>query len=229
MRFIEAYATKNPVFIPDRKIEVKGIVVHSVGCAQSSGANAAKYFNKDIGGCVHGFMEANGDFYMTMPIAVGEDRKYAIKGGHAGGSANNTHLGIELMETEYIKYTTQFTIDILNNKKATEAIRNTYFQGVELFAYLCNWYNLDPLKDGVIVSHWECYKRGIGSNHQDPEHIWSRFGLNIDEFREDIDIAMKIAEDEPVEMILPAKPAKKKSGKTSLSSWLPKRNTEEIK
>lgn len=217
MKFIDAFAVKNPVYIPTRKIEVKGIVVHSVGCAQSSGANAAVYFNKDVGGCVHGFLEANGDFYMTMPIA--DEKKYAIKGGHAGGSINNTHLGIELMETTHIKYKTQFTFDILDFEKAEKDIVDTYWQGVKLFAYLCNWYELDPLKDGVILSHWESYLRGVGNNHQDPEHIWGIFGLNMDNFRKDIDIELKCQNGFFKKIPL----EENKRGKIRLSKLLPRR------
>ena len=54
---------------------------------------------------------------------------------------------------------------------------------MELFADLCKQLNLDPLADGVIISHKEGYKRGVASNHGDPEHIWSKFGLNMDLFR----------------------------------------------
>lgn len=57
---------------------------------------------------------------------------------------------------------------------------------VELFAYLCEKYSLDPLKDGVILSHSEAHRRGIASNHGDVEHLWSRFGLSMGGFRQDI-------------------------------------------
>jgi hypothetical protein len=64
---------------------------------------------------------------------------------------------------------------------------------VELFAELCKEFKLDPLKDGVIISHSEGHKRGIASNHGDPEHLWK--GLNLpytmDRFRQDVKAAMK--------------------------------------
>ena len=36
---------------------------------------------------------------------------------------------------------------------------------------------LDPLADGVVISHKEGHDRGIASNHGDPEHLWSRFSF----------------------------------------------------
>jgi hypothetical protein len=63
---------------------------------------------------------------------------------------------------------------------------------VELFAHLCGEYGLNPLADGVILSHSEGYKKGVASNHGDPEHLWK--GLNLpytmDGFRQDIKSAM---------------------------------------
>lgn len=41
---------------------------------------------------------------------------------------------------------------------------------------LCKQFGLDPLKDGVIVSHREGHSRGIASNHGDPEHLWNQLG-----------------------------------------------------
>ena len=57
------------------------------------------------------------------------------------------------------------------------SVKAAYESAVELFAYLCKLYGLDPLSDGVIVSHREGCERGIASNHGDPEHLWK--GLNM--------------------------------------------------
>lgn len=65
-----------------------------------------------------------------------------------------------------------------------------YKYAVELFAYLCKQYKLNPLADGVVVSHSEGHKRGIASNHGDVEHIWGKFGLTMAKFRKDIKAAM---------------------------------------
>ena len=65
-----------------------------------------------------------------------------------------------------------------------------YKYAVELFAYLCRMYGLDPLADGVVISHSEGHRRGIASNHGDVEHIWKRVGLSMGQFRKDIRAAM---------------------------------------
>ena len=61
----------------------------------------------------------------------------------------------------------------------------TYKNAVDIFAQLCKFHGLDPLADGVILSHKECHARGIGTNHGDVEHIWNKFGLSMDQFRKD--------------------------------------------
>ena len=50
---------------------------------------------------------------------------------------------------------------------------------------LCQEFSLNPLGDGVIVSHKEGCKRGIASNHGDPEHLWTQLKLpyTMDTFR----------------------------------------------
>ena len=96
-----------------------------------------------------------------------------------------------MTEPDTIKYvggaTWKETGDGTNTKAHVFA---TYKHAVELFAYLCKMFSLDPLADGVIVSHSEGHKRGIASNHGDVEHLWSKFGLSMTQFRKDIKEAM---------------------------------------
>jgi len=56
-------------------------------------------------------------------------------------------------------------------------------EAVELCAYLCKMFNLDPMRDGVIIGHFEGYQRGIASNHADPRHWFVKFGESMDSFR----------------------------------------------
>ena len=69
--------------------------------------------------------------------------------------------------------------------------RQTYNTAVELFAWLCTQFGLDPNKD--IISHAEAGKLGIGTDHVDPEHLWRQLGMGytMDGFR--ADVAVKIA------------------------------------
>ena len=70
--------------------------------------------------------------------------------------------------------------------------QRTYDTAVQLFAHLCKQYNLDPLADGVILSHKEGHKRGIASNHSDPEHLWNQLGMGytMDTFRKAVKATM---------------------------------------
>lgn len=71
-------------------------------------------------------------------------------------------------------------------------MKRTYETAVELFAMLCKEYGLNPAADGVIISHADGYKRGIASNHGDPEHLWNGLGMGytMDGFRQDVKKAM---------------------------------------
>ena len=139
--------------------------------------------NKNV--CVHGFIDGNtGDVYQTLP--------WNYRGWHCGGTANGSYIGIEMCEPDCIKYTSGANFTCSNENKARNTIKTTYKSAVELFAYLCEKHDLDPLKDGVIISHNEGYKRGIASNHADPEHLWKKLntGYTMDGFRKDVKSAM---------------------------------------
>lgn len=68
----------------------------------------------------------------------------------------------------------------------------TYEAAVELFAMLCKKFGLDPLADGVVISHREGHARGIATNHGDPEHLWKGLGLpyTMSGFRKAVKAAM---------------------------------------
>ncbi len=188
MKLIESLLTKNDCYNANRKIEVKGLMIHSVGCNQPSASVFMNNWNKPGQAvCVHGFIEPDGDVFQCLPW---NHRGWHCASG-ANGSGNNTHLGFEMTEPATIKYvggaTWQETGDGTNTKAHVLA---TYKTAVELFAYLCGMFGLNPLADGVIISHSEGYKRGIASNHGDVEHLWNKFGLSMAQFRQDIKAAM---------------------------------------
>ena len=187
MNLIQSILTNNPCYKTGRKITVKGLMLHSVGCPQPSAAVFVRNWNKASydRACVHGFIDANtGDVYQCLP--------WNHRGWHGGGSSNNTHIGVEMCEPACIKYTggANFTCSDPATAKAVAA--RTYKAAVELFAMLCKQFNLDPLKDGVIVSHREGSARGIASNHGDPEHLWNQLGTGytMNGFRAAVKAAM---------------------------------------
>ena len=179
MKIIEAFAVKNKCYQAGAPLTPRGIMLHSVGCAQPSAAVFARSFNQyQPGGasvCVHAFAQADGTVYQTLP--------WEMRGWHCGGSANSTHIGVEMTEPSAG----------MTYAEAAEQIAGTCHTAVELFAALCKQYGLDPAQDGVIIGHAEGHRRGVASNHADPEHLWRQYGMGytMDGFRRDVAAAMK--------------------------------------
>lgn len=198
MQQIENFLTLNPCYHANmansddryttfQRRGPQGLVLHSVGCAQPSAQVFTKKWNSPSydRACVHAFIDANsGAVYQCLP--------WNFRAWHVGGSANNTHVGVEMCEPSAIKYTTGAKFTITDKDKAFKQCETAYKAAVELFAMLCKKYSLDPLKDGVILSHYECGKRGIGSGHVDPEHLWTGLGIGytMAGFRKDVKAAM---------------------------------------
>lgn len=173
--------TKNACYIAGKTIKPKGIVVHSTGAnnpwlKRYVGPNDGllgvnKYGNHwntyKPGGrqvCVHAFIGklADGSIatYQTLP--------WNHRGWHAGGSANNTHIGFEICE------------DGLTDSSYFSGV---YKEAIEFCAYLCNMYGLTE-KD--IICHSEGYKKGIASNHSDVMHWFPKHGKSMDTFRTEV-------------------------------------------
>lgn len=191
MEIIQAYATKNKCYQVAAPLTPRGIMLHSVGCAQPSAAVFARSFNQHQPGgasvCVHAFVQADGTVYQTLP--------WEMRAWHCGGSANGTHIGVEMTEpSEGMTYA-----------EAAEQIAGTYHTAVELFAALCKQYGLDPAQDGVIIGHAEGHRRGVASNHADPELLWRTYdmGYTMDGFRADVaaTMAAKNTDEEDDDMV----------------------------
>ncbi len=156
----------------------RGIMLHSIGCPQPNASVMAQNFNQyrpnGQSVCVHAFVQRDGTVYQTLP--------WEMRGWHCGGSANSTHIGIEMTEPSEGMYYAE----------AAEQIAGTYHTAVELFAALCKQYGLDPVQDGVIIGHAEGHRRGVASNHADPELLWRQYGMGytMDGFRADVAATM---------------------------------------
>lgn len=204
MKLVQSIMTKNPCYTAGRKITVKGLMLHSVGCPQPNASVFIKNWNTPSYGtaCVHGFIDGNdGTVYQTLP--------WNHRGWHCAsgpkGSGNNTHIGVEMCEPVSIRYTGGSSFTCLNLSAARTSVKKTYEAAVELFAYLCKLYGLNPTADGVIISHREGHARGIASNHGDPEHLWNGLGMGytMNTFRKDVKEKMQggtVKPDETKEM-----------------------------
>lgn len=174
MTIIKVIAEKNKCYQAGGVLHPQGIMLHSVGCAQPSAAVFARSFNQyQPGGqsvCVHAVAQADGTVYQLLP--------WEMRGWHCGGSANSTHIGVEMTEPS----------TGMTRSEAAEQVAGTYHTAVELFAALCKQYGLDPAQDGVIIGHAEGHRRGVASNHADPELLWRTYdmGYTMDGFRADV-------------------------------------------
>jgi len=173
----------NDCYKAGKTIVPKGIMCHSTG---ANNPTLKRYVGPDDGFlgkniynnhwnrpmdrqvCVHAFIGKLEDgsiaTYQTLP--------WNMRGWHSGsgakGNGNDSLIGFEICEDE------------LTNASYFRAVFN---EAAELCAYLCKMFNLDPMRDGVIIGHFEGYQRGIASNHADPRHWFVKFGESMDSFR----------------------------------------------
>ena len=136
--------TENDCYKAGRKIVPKGVMVHSTG---ANNPNLRRYVGPDdgllgqnpnsnhwnmsgVGACVHAFIGRLADgsvaTYQTLPWTA---RGWHCGSGRKGISANNTHISFEICE------------DGLKDRDYFDLV---YREAVELPAYLCREYGLEP-------------------------------------------------------------------------------------
>ena len=187
MKIIQNILTKNPCYKAGKKITVKGLMLHSVGCPQPSASAFINQWNDaDYDrACVHAFIDGNtGNVHQTLP--------WNHRGWHGGGKCNDTHIGVEMCEPACIRYTSGTTFTCTDRITARAVVQRTYDNAVLLFAHLCSKYKLDPMTD--IISHKEGGAKGIASKHSDPEHLWKQLGMGytMNTFRKAVKTAMNV-------------------------------------
>ena len=201
MNLRQLFFVNNACYKAGKILVPKGVMVHSTG---ANNPNLKRYVGPDDGllgknqynnnwnqpmdrqVCVHAFIGKLEDgsivTYQTLP--------WNMRGWHSGsgpkGNGNDTLLGFEICE------------DGLTNVSYFRAVFN---EAVELCAYLCKMFNLDPMRDGVIIGHYEGHQRGIASNHADPRHWFVKFGESMDSFRAAVKRCMDTGVPTPTEPV----------------------------
>ena len=189
MRLRQQLLTKNDCYKAGRTIQVKGVMVHSTGANNPKvcryvpgdaemGLNTADnhWDRPDLTKCVHAFVGKFAD----GGVGTVQTLPWSHRGWHAGGAANNTHIGFEICE------------DGLENPVY---VAQVYQEAAELTAMLCRQYGLDPLADGVVICHQEGFRRGVASNHADVLHWFPKMGKPMDDFRAEVARLMKGEDD----------------------------------
>ncbi len=189
IQIIPELATQNKCYKNSKKITPKGIMLHSVGCPQPDPlVFAANWDKAGQSVCVHLVVGKDPAAYQLLPFDV----KANHCGSGAKGSGNNAFISLEMTEPATIKYTGGSSWIELGNGANTKAhVLAVYANAVQVFALLCKQYGFNPLDSNVIMSHQEGHKKGIASNHGDVGHLWDKFGLTMDQFRQDVKGAME--------------------------------------
>ena len=215
MKLVKQLLTKNDCYKTGKTITPKGVMVHSTGAnnpkvsryvpgndeigwntggnhwnqprqyVYTDGTSTTGYrdYSKKLkstkySACVHAFVGKVAD----GAVCAVQTLPWSMRGWHCAGDANETHISFEICE------------DGLEDVSYFEAV---YRQAVELTAYLCRQFALDPLADGVVICHSEGHARGVASNHGDVMHWFPKFGKNMDGFRADVSRELK-GDDEEV-------------------------------
>ena len=185
MHMTEHILTNSDCYKAGRTIKPKGIMVHSTGVAQP---DVNVFLSAcDIPGvfaCVHAFVHQGG---------VTETLPWNWRGWHAGGGANNTHISFEILEPAGHTYKGGAMIGY-DPVKNGPYFQQVYATAVELCAWLCEQYGLDPERD--IIDHAEGHALGLASGHADVGHWFPKHGKSMDTLRADVKARLKGGEPE---------------------------------
>lgn len=185
------YLKNNRCYQQAKKRKPIGIQIHSIGTSQNTGQALADYWNQQsIGVCVTYAADAETEG-LALQFMPEEYSCWADKGW-----GNKSLICIEMMESDYIRYTGNGADYVVTNQAKFRAdILRSYKTAVLLCADICKRYGWNPtakLSNGMflISSHNEGRIAGLSSAHVDPDHVWSRFGLTMAQFRRDVAAAM---------------------------------------
>lgn len=180
MNLYQLFLTKNACYQSGKPLKVSGLMLHSTGAPNTK---LSRYVGPDDGRlgknpygnhwnqpkpdgrsvCVHAFIGTlpNGSIatYQTLP--------WTMQAWHCAGAGNRTHIGVEICE---------------DNLADTVYFAKVYREAVELFAFLCKEFALDPMKH--IICHAEGYQQGIASNHGDVLYWFKKQGKTMNDFRQ---------------------------------------------
>lgn len=181
--------TKSDCYKTKRKMQPKGIIVHSTG---ANNPNLKRYVGPDDGRlgtnhnknhwnrpglstCVHAFIGKDKDgivcTYQTLPLNI---CAWGVgKGSKGSYNYDPAYLQFEILEDG-------LTDELYFNKVMKEA--------QQLCARWCEEFNISSKK---VISHKEAHSKGYGSNHSDCDHWLKRHGKSMKWFRKEVDKLLK--------------------------------------
>lgn len=203
---LQCMMTQSTCYKGTRKMEVKGVLWHSTGANNPNlkryvqpddnasnrkellaliGTNQSKndwnHINREAG--LNCWIGKLADGTVTTVQTMPWDYRPWGCGSGSKGSCNTGWIQFEICE------------DALNDTSYFNAV---YKEACEITAYLCKLYNIDPhgtvtvngVKVPTILCHQDSYKLGMGSNHGDVLHWFSKFGKTMNDVRNDVSALM---------------------------------------
>lgn len=172
------FMTRNDCYKAGRKITPRKIMIHSTATPGVMAADWFQRWNKSYQAgeinrqvCVHAFVDDR-EAWQYLP--------WNHRGWHSGGTANNTHIGVEMCEPGGFSYGSGATMVGYDVKRQEPYFRNVWDNTLALCVKLCQMYGITE-KD--IICHSEGHRLGIASNHADVHHWFPKHGMNMDLFR----------------------------------------------
>lgn len=190
LRIVNNILTKNDCYKSGRTITPTCMQLHTIGTAQNSAASLASYWNQSgVSACVHYCIDAEQEGLVLQFLP--DNRRSWADGGFGNGNA----ITVELMESDYMRYTSGANYSVTNEEKFKADITRAYNTAVQFFAKKCKEYGWNPqekMSNGLyrVFSHDEGRRLGLSTAHVDPTHLWGRYGWTMDKFRSDVVKAM---------------------------------------
>ena len=186
LNVIKRYLTKSSCYNSGKRIVPNSMQLHTIGTAQDEAQALADYWDQpNIQACVHYCVDAKeaGKVLQFLP----DNYKSWADAGYGNGNS----ITVELMESDYMRYGSGANFTVTDSAKFKQNILTAYNTAVEFFALKCKEYGWNPLEkmpNGLhrVYSHDEGRRLGLSSSHVDPTHVWSKFGLTMDQFRQDV-------------------------------------------
>lgn len=113
-----------------------------------------------------------------------------------GGGSHGSCNGYEIINGKSVwngRHWIQFEI-CDDAYKSVDYFNQVYKEAVELTAYLCELYNIDPIgfvdyggiQVPTILCHYDSYKLGVGHNHYDVYSWFNKMGKTMEDVRRDV-------------------------------------------
>lgn len=127
---------------------------------------------------------------------------FNARGWHCGGTCNDTHLSIMMIEPAGSEYSKDKSKILTPPEQLTddqrESYKKTYNTTGWITAFLVYYYGMNYLEDPLtVIGHCEAYKMTpdehksdrklrLASDMATPNHVFPLFGLSMDQFRKDV-------------------------------------------